>query len=149
MKAKSTSKSLKDENLFLFHGDEFLIKQKVSNLIEHLLEPECRTTNLQVFDGSNFDIGDLVSHLLNNPLFGGNRLALVEQTTIFSGQGSIPKVLSRVVEAWKASDSKTAFRNLKQIMGLSRSWFRHRSMRRTCCTVRRRHPSRSSHDRLS
>ena len=119
MKAKSTSKFLKDENLFLFHGDEFLIKQKVSNLIEHLLEPECRTTNLQVFDGSNFDIGDLVSHLLNNPLFGGNRLALVEQTTIFSGQGSIPKVLSRVVEAWKASDSKTAFRNLKQIMGLS------------------------------
>jgi hypothetical protein len=56
MKAKTTSKSLKDENLFLFHGDEFLIKQKVSNLIEHLLEPEFRTTNLQVLDGSNFEL---------------------------------------------------------------------------------------------
>jgi DNA polymerase III delta subunit len=119
MKAKPASKSVKDENLFLFHGDEFLIKQKVSSLADHLLDPEGRTTNLLVLDGSNFDMGDLASHLLNNPLFGGNRLAIVEQTTIFSGMGSISKLLSRVIEAWKASDSKTAFRNLKQIIGLS------------------------------
>ncbi len=103
----------------MFYGDEFLIKERVSTFIDSLLDPASKTTNLQSFDGSSLNVGNLISHLLNKSLFGGIRVALVEHTTLFVSQSSVSKIVEKVVEAWKRGDSKTAYRNLKQLAGLS------------------------------
>jgi DNA polymerase-3 subunit delta len=105
------------KELILFHGDEFLITDRVSGLVDTLLDPTSKATNFKIFDGSSLDVGDLVTHLLNRPLFGGIRVALVERTTLFMSQANLSKIIERIVDAWKVGDFKIAYRYLKQLAG--------------------------------
>jgi DNA polymerase-3 subunit delta len=115
MKDKPAKKSQISTGLFLFYGDDFLIKERVSNLIDSILDPASKITNLKTFDGSSLDMGDLIAYLMNRPLFWGIRVALVEQTPLFISQANITKTIGRIVDLWKAGDSKAAFRFLKQL----------------------------------
>jgi DNA polymerase III subunit delta len=119
MKEKLSNGNQTSKGLFLFYGDEFLVKERVSIFVDSLMDPASKTTNLKSFDGSSLNIGDLISHLLNRPLFGGIRVALVENSTLFVSQSNASKIIEKVTEAWKRGDSKTAYRNLKQLAGLA------------------------------
>lgn len=114
---KSASMVQNLKQLILYHGDEFLVTDRVSGLVDTLLDPAGKATNLKIFDGSSLDVGDLITHILNRPLFGGIRIAVVEQSILFMSQTNLSKIIDRVVDAWKAGDSKVAYRYLKQLAG--------------------------------
>ncbi|MGC8603408.1 MAG: DNA polymerase III subunit delta [Desulfomonilaceae bacterium] len=94
-----------------------MIKIRVSNLVNSLLDPLSKATNLKIFDGTSLDIGDLISFLMNRPLFGGMRVALLENTSLFMSQVNIRKIIDRILDAYKVGDTKTGFRYLKQLAG--------------------------------
>ncbi|MGC8658934.1 MAG: hypothetical protein ACP5U1_07645, partial [Desulfomonilaceae bacterium] len=117
MKEKLLKQEKRSSSLFLFYGDEFLIKQRVSSLTSSLLERENQTTNLKVFDGSDLSTGDLISFLMNRSLFGGARVALVEETNVFINQVNTGKLLEQIVAALKNGNLKSGIRYLKQLAG--------------------------------
>jgi DNA polymerase-3 subunit delta len=105
--------------LFLFYGDEFLIKEQVNALIARKLDEDLRKTNLIVIDGNALDIGALAALVATPSLFGGARVILVEQTTIFAARSDQRKIAGRVIESWKRGDRKGALRGLSQLMQVS------------------------------
>ena len=79
----------------LFYGDEFLVKERVRELLDKLLEPDLRSTNLIVIDGINVDVSYLANQLFTPSLFGGARVLLVENTTLFSARTDQQKTLAQ------------------------------------------------------
>ena len=116
MKGKPPKNSPTSTGFFLFYGDDFLIRESISNLIDSILDPTSKTTNFRTFDGSSLDMGDLISYLMNTPLFGGVRVALVEQTPLFMSRVNTSKTIDRILDLWKAGATKIAFRFMKQLV---------------------------------
>ena len=85
-------------------------------MIDSILDPTSKTTNFRTFDGSSLDMGDLISYLMNRPLFGGVRVALVEQTPLFMSRVNTSKTIDRILDLWKAGATKIAFRFMKQLV---------------------------------
>lgn len=104
--------------LFLFYGDEFLVKEQVRTLVEDRLPESLRETNLVVIDGAGLDASVLAAEVFTSSLFGGPRVVLVEQTTAFMGRTNKPKVVNKVLEAWVARDRRAAFRAMSQLLAL-------------------------------
>ncbi len=102
----------------LFYGDEFLVKERVRELIDKLLEPDLRDTNLIVIDGVNLDLSYLAGQLFTPSLFGGARVLLVENTTLFSARADQQKILAKAMDSWEGGDRKAAFRALAQLLSL-------------------------------
>jgi len=102
----------------LFYGDEFLVKERVRELMDKLLEPDLRDTNLIVIDGVNPDVSYLAGQLFTPSLFGGARVLLVENTTLFSTRADQQKILAKVMDSWEGGDRKAAFRALAQLLSL-------------------------------
>ena len=117
-KASSDITAEARDSLFLIYGDEFLVKEQVKRLTADLLEPEFKDTNLFVLDGSNLDLSLLSLHLFTPTLFGGSRMILVDQTTLFMGRSDQRKLVEKTVGAWKAGDKKGALRTLGQLLNL-------------------------------
>lgn len=120
MKAKSTQTVRGDgpSSIYLFYGDEFLIKERVQALIKEVVPEELRDTNLVVLDGVNLDVSYLSAQLLTPSLFGGPRAVVVEQTTLFSGQADQRKLVAKVLDSWARGDRKSAFKVLGQVLKL-------------------------------
>lgn len=121
-KAKATTVSPAKEQdvcLYLFHGDEFLVKEQVHNVIAQRLDEDLRKTNLIVVDGNALDVGALTALVATPSLFGGPRVVVVEQTTIFAARTDQRKIAGRVVETWKRGDRKGASRAFSQLMQVS------------------------------
>ncbi len=70
-------------SVYLLFGDEFLVKERVGELLESLLDPALRDTNLIVFDGGHLDPGRISTHIFTPSLFGGSRVIVVDQTVLF------------------------------------------------------------------
>ncbi len=105
--------------VFLFFGDEFLVKERVQDLVKEILDPRLRDTNLMVIDGNNLDISLVTSHLFTPSLFGGNRVVLVDQTTLFMSRADRGKIAAKVVDAWQSGDRKAAFKSFGQLLALA------------------------------
>jgi DNA polymerase III subunit delta len=118
-KSPSTVTSEARDSLFLIYGDEFLVKEQVKRLTADLLEPEFKDTNLIVLDGANLDLSMLSLHLFTPTLFGGSRLIVVDQTTLFMGRADQRKLVEKTVGAWKAGEKKSALRSLAQLINLA------------------------------
>lgn len=120
MNKKSTDVAASgNEALYLFFGDEFLVKEQVHGLIDKTIEPELRNTNLIVLDGNSLDLGDLSALLFTPSLFGGGRVILVEQATMFMGRGNQDKLLAKVTQSWKTGDRKVAMKTFTQLLAVS------------------------------
>jgi len=105
--------------VFLFFGDEFLVKERVHSLVKEILGRDLRDTNLIVIDGNNPDISLLSSHLRTPSLFGGHRVVLVDQTTLFMSRVDRGKIAAKVVDAWQSGDRKAAFKSFEQLLSLA------------------------------
>ena len=97
--------------IYLFFGDEFLVKEQVNKLVDDFLDPKLRATNLMIFDGVSLDAAGLLSDVRTPSLFGGPRVIVIEQTTIFMGRTDERKLAAKAIESWKAGERKAAFRN--------------------------------------
>lgn len=104
--------------LYLLYGDEFLVKERVAKLVDEILDQELRGTNLIVLDGSTLDLGELSSLLFTPSLFGGARVILVDQTTLFMGRSDQRKLVAKVLDAWATGDRKSCFKALGQLFNL-------------------------------
>ncbi len=120
MKAKSTETVHTDAptSIYLFYGDEFLVKERVQALIREVVPQELHDTNLVVLEGVNLDVSYLSSQLFTPSLFGGPRVVVVEQTTLFSGQADQRKLIAKILESWARGDRKSAFKALAQTLRL-------------------------------
>jgi len=118
MKKKSADASAvggKDD-LWLFYGDEFLVKEQVRQLLDKHVSPEFRNTNFIVLDGSNLDLGELSSQLFTPSLFGGERVILVDQTPAFVGRTDRDKLLAKVTQSWRSGSRRAALKALSQLL---------------------------------
>lgn len=104
--------------IYLLFGDEFLVKERLRVLLDELVEPALRDTNLFPLDGSNLNLSELSSHLFTPSLFGGPRVVVVEQTTAFMGRADQGKILGKITQAWESGDRKAAFRAFGQWLSL-------------------------------
>lgn len=104
--------------VYLFYGDEFLVKEQVERLVSEVLDPQLRATNLVVLDGANLDISELSTHLFTPSLFGGCRLVQVDQTSLFMGGTDRQRLAEKVERSWKTNDRKTAHRAFGQLLSL-------------------------------
>ncbi|MBI4965718.1 MAG: DNA polymerase III subunit delta [Desulfomonile tiedjei] len=107
------------QSLYLIFGDEFLVKERVARLVDEALDPELRGTNLIVLDGSTLDLGELSLQLFTPSLFGGSRVILVDQTTLFMGRFDQRKLVAKVLDAWAGGDRKSSFKALGQLLNLA------------------------------
>jgi DNA polymerase III subunit delta len=106
-------------DIYLFFGDEFLVKERVNKLVDDFLDPKLRATNLMIFDGVNLDAAGVSSHVRTPSLFGGSRVIVIEQTTLFMGRTDEGKLAIKAIESWNAGDRKVAFRAMGQLLNLA------------------------------
>lgn len=104
--------------IYLYFGDEFLVKERISEFVFRVLDEKLRKTNLITLDGARLNVPDLFSLVFTQSLFGGPRIILVEQTVIFASRADAGKLSEKAAEAWKAGQSKTAFKIISQILSL-------------------------------
>lgn len=107
------------DDLWLFYGDEFLVKEQVRQLVDKNVSPELRKTNFIVLDGGNLDLGDLSSQLFTPSLFGGERVILVDQTPVFAGRTDRDKLLAKVTQSWRAGSRRAAAKALGQLLAVA------------------------------
>jgi len=105
--------------VYVFYGDEFLVKEAVQALIARSLDSDLRNTNLIVLDGGSLRVGDLVSHALTPSLFPGPRVVLVEQTALFMGKVERSHVLQNLFEAWSQERRDAALTAFGRLLALS------------------------------
>lgn len=107
------------DDLWLFYGDEFLVKEQVRDLVDKRISPELRKTNLIVLDGGNLDLGDLSSLLFTPSLFGGERVILVDQTPAFAGRTDRSKLLTKVTQSWRSGSRRASLKALSQLLAVA------------------------------
>jgi DNA polymerase III subunit delta len=107
------------EGVYLLFGDEFLVKERLNNLVDSLLSPELRGTNLTVFDGANPDVSKISTHVFTPSLFGGSRVIIIDQTALFMGRTDQRKLLGKALESWKSGQRKSALRSFSQLLGIA------------------------------
>jgi DNA polymerase III subunit delta len=118
-KASSSEGAKTLGGIYLFFGDEFLVKEQVNKLVDEFLDPKLRATNLMIFDGVSLDAAGLLSNVRTPSLFGGPRVIVIEQTTLFMGRTDERKLAAKAIEAWKAGERKAAFRAMGQLLNLA------------------------------
>jgi DNA polymerase III delta subunit len=106
-------------HIYLIYGDEYLVKEHVKKLVGQFLKPEESATNLTVFDGAGLDAAALETELFTPSLFGGNRVLLVEQTSVFMSRANEGKLLAKALDGWKSGQSKACFRSFGQFLGVA------------------------------
>jgi DNA polymerase III subunit delta len=102
--------------IYLFFGDEFLVKEQVESLVSRVLDIGLRATNLIVLNGPESDAGTLLSLVKTPSLFGDARVILVEDSTLFSGRKDNAKLLDRMADAARSQDSRAVMRYMGQLM---------------------------------
>jgi DNA polymerase-3 subunit delta len=105
--------------IYLFFGDEFLVKEQVESLVSRVLDIGLRATNLIVLNGPESGAGTLLSLVKTPSLFGDARVILVEDSTLFSGRKDHAKLLDRVADAARSQDSRAVMRYIGQLMHTS------------------------------
>jgi DNA polymerase III subunit delta len=118
MSPPEDTRSAKVPALFLFYGDEFLVKERVCALIEDRLPAGLRETNLVAIDGASLDASVLAAEVFTSSLFGGPRVVLVEQTTVFMGRTNRSKVVDKILQSWVSHDRRSAFRAMAQLFAV-------------------------------
>lgn len=105
--------------VYLLFGDEFLVKERLSQLVESLLDPNLRDTNLVILDGANLDVSKVSTHVFTPSLFGGSRVIVVDQTALFMGKTDQRNLVAKTLESWKSGDRKSALRSFGQLLSLT------------------------------
>lgn len=120
-KSRPSVDQSRDESaaLYLFYGDEYLVKEQVAQIVDRVLPGDIQQTNLFVIEGHSLDAGALVALVVTPSLFGTSRVIIVDQTTVFMDRGDRKKLLSKTLQTWKAGDRRATMRGLSQVLSLS------------------------------
>jgi DNA polymerase-3 subunit delta len=114
--AKASAKDKQQTAVHLLFGDELLVKEQTEKIVSSELTKDLRDINLIVMDGAALDTSELSSQVFTPSLFGGNRVVVVENTTVFTGRADKRKTLSKLLTAIRDGKSKPALRLLAQLL---------------------------------
>ena len=102
--------------LYLFHGEDYLVKAALTQLIEALVPESQQSTNLQVVDGSQADFRSILDSVNTYSLFSGRKVVVVQDSRIFYSRTSLPTVFAKSKECYEAGDVEGAARLLLEVL---------------------------------
>lgn len=85
--------------LYLFHGEEdFLIEETVDLLLEYAVDASSKSFNLDVIQGGEADVKDVVSHASSFPMMAERRVVIVRDAEKLVATGANRDILLRYLE---------------------------------------------------
>jgi DNA polymerase-3 subunit delta len=103
--------------IYLLHGEDYLVKSALEELTELLVPESQRSTNLEMVDGSEADLRQILESVNTFALFGGRKVVVVRNSRIFYSRANLPGLVAKSKEAYEAGDLKTAARLLLEVLG--------------------------------
>ena len=107
---------------YLLYGDEeYVIKDVVHQIIDALLPGDEKHLNLFWMDGTMTDIETLCESICTPPLIPGNKVVVVNKTSLFYSTSSLPAVINEILETIDTEPQRAAkaFGVLLQMVGWS------------------------------
>jgi DNA polymerase-3 subunit delta len=84
--------------LYLFHGEEeFLVEQSVQLLIDHAVDEQSRSFNLDVVYGSSIDAKEVVSLVSQFPMMGERRVVIVKEVDRITNKEVLVPLIERPI----------------------------------------------------
>lgn len=102
--------------VYLFSGDEFLVRQAVDALVDRLVPAGARDFNLVFLDGVTTDARAIASHLSQVPMFRGTKAVVVRDTTLLTGKGDLSDEVSRALQLLSDGKEKDAARRILAVL---------------------------------
>lgn len=94
---------------YLLYGDEdYLIKDTVHQIIDVILPGDEKNLNLFWMDGTLTDIETICESVLTPPLMPGNKVVVVNKTSLFYSQSSLPDVVNEILETIETEPQRAA-----------------------------------------
>ncbi len=94
---------------YLIYGEEeYLMKDALDQIIDHLLPRDNRDFNLFVMDGENEDIDAICESIMTPPLLAGNKIIAVKRTHLFHSKISAASLIKDITENMGKDDKKAA-----------------------------------------
>jgi DNA polymerase-3 subunit delta len=107
---------------YLLYGDEeYLIKDVLNQIIDVILPEDEKSLNLFWMDGTATDIETICESILTPPLIPGNKVVVVNKTSLFYSKSSLPAVVNEILETIETEPERAAkaFAVLLQMVGWS------------------------------
>ncbi|MBN2516652.1 MAG: DNA polymerase III subunit delta [Deltaproteobacteria bacterium] len=107
---------------YLLYGDEdYLIKDLLHQIIDIILPGDEKNLNLFWMDGTVTDIEAICESILTPPLMPGNKVVVVNKTSLLSSQSSLPDVVNEILETIETEPQRAAkvFGTFLQMVGWS------------------------------
>jgi len=102
--------------VYLFHGEDYLVKAALAELTEALIPASQQSTNLQVVDGRQADFRAILDSVNTFSLFSGRKAVLVQDSRVFYSRTNLPELFARSKEAFEAGDVEGAARLLLEVL---------------------------------
>jgi len=94
---------------YLIYGDEeYLVKDALEQIVDHLLPRDDRDFNLFVMDGENEDIDAICESLMTPPLLAGNKVVVVRGTRLFHSRASAGSLIKDITDNLERDGRKAA-----------------------------------------
>ncbi len=94
---------------YLIYGEEeYLMKDALDQIIEHLLPRDDRDFNLFFIDGENEDIDAICESIITPPLLPGNKVVAIKNTRLFQSKTSAAALIKEVIENLEKDKQKAA-----------------------------------------
>jgi DNA polymerase-3 subunit delta len=94
---------------YLLYGDEeYLIKDLLHQIIDIILPGDEKNLNLFLMDGTMTDIDTLCESILTPPLIPGNKVVVVNKTSLFYSKSSLPDVVNEILETIETEPQRAA-----------------------------------------
>jgi len=103
--------------IYLLHGESYLVKSALAQLIESLIPESQQSTNLEVVDGSQADFRQLLDSVNTFSLFGGRKEVVVQDCRVFYSRANLPALFAKSKEAHEAGDLEAAARFILEALG--------------------------------
>lgn len=94
--------------VYLLHGDEYLYKKALDELLNRLLPPEERSMRCTTLDGSDANLQQAINELNTYSLLPGRKIVVISETRVFYSQKNKGALLEKARTAGEGGRLKAA-----------------------------------------
>ncbi len=106
------------EPVYLIHGEEFLCKAALDELLNAILTDSSRDLNFEPVDGIDMNIHEVIERINTYSLLQKRKVVAVLGSRIFDSQKSADTLVEKMKEASGCNDIQTAAKCLVSLLGL-------------------------------